>query len=276
MEAYFFIPASKIDKIQSIFSYQIMEFIIDFEDSIKLSERDQLVSKLIELPVAAHYYLRVPLHESSNPERLDLTFISKLIERGFKRFVFPKIISIKQLDEVLNIFEEEVLDIVLLIENPRLYIELLNTINSYHNRISAIGLGSHDFMASIGGKHTLQNLEVVRQHILYMAKAANIISIDIASMDLKDAEQFRSEVVDGFDKGYNAKFVIHPRQLQIMQDIKFYNREEYVRAVKIMEKLSLEKNKMEFAPIVVEGKIIERPHIENARKIIANYKKKHI
>ena len=49
MEAYFFIPASKIDKIQSIFSYQIREFIIDFEDSIKLSERDQLVSRLIEL-----------------------------------------------------------------------------------------------------------------------------------------------------------------------------------------------------------------------------------
>ena len=107
-----------------------------------------------------------------------------------------------------------------------IYEELLNTINSYRNRISAIGLGSHDFMASIGGKHTLQNLEVVRQHILYMAKAANIISIDIASMDLKDAEQFRSEVVDGFDKGYNAKFVIHPIQLHIRQNIKFYKSEK--------------------------------------------------
>lgn len=273
MESYFFVPASKINKIQDLSKLKIKEYIIDFEDAIKASQRNSFFSELNNLENSKNFYLRVPLHSLNHADKLDLKFISKFIEQGFTKFVFPKISSINQLEQVFTTFETKNLEIILLVETPRLYLELQSTIFNYQNILTGIGLGSHDFMSIVGGKHTLKNLEVLRQNILYLAKSCNILSIDIASMDINDEELFENEVTDGFNKGYDAKFIIHPKQLQIINNIHFYTEEEYIQALKIDEELSKLENKKEFNPIILDGKIIEQPHINRAKQILKNYKK---
>ena len=273
MESYFFVPASKMNKIQELQKLKINEFIIDFEDAIKASQRNDFFLELDNLENSKNCFFRVPLHDLSKADELDLTLINKFIKQGFTKFVFPKISSINQLDQVLGAFNTDVLDIILLVETPRLYLELQSTIFKYAEKLTGIGLGSHDFMSIVGGKHTLKNLEVVRQNILYLAKSCNITSIDIASMDVKDEESFKVEVIDGFNKGYDAKFIIHPKQYKLIESIQFYSEEEYIQALKIEEELSKLKNKKEFNPVVLDGKIIEQPHINRAKQILKNYKK---
>jgi citrate lyase beta subunit len=273
MESYFFVPASKINKIQELSKLKINTIIIDFEDAIKASQRNDFFLDLMNLKSSKDYYLRVPLHDLTKTDDLNLTLISKFIKQGYRKFVFPKISSVNQLDEVLKILEIEGLKIILLVETPRLYLELQSTIFNYSNIFEGIGLGSHDFMSMVGGKHTLKNLEVIRQNILYLAKSCKLKSIDIASMDINDHENFKNEVMDGFNKGYNGKFIIHPKQFEIIDNIQFYSEEEYLQALKIEEELSKIKNKKEFNPIVVDGKIIEQPHINRVKQILKNYKK---
>ena len=273
MESYFFVPASKITKIQDLRRLRIEEFIIDFEDAIKASQRNSFFSALNDLEKSKDFYLRVPLHSLSRPDKLDLAFIGKFIEQGYTKFVFPKISSIDQLEEVFRTLKLETLKIVLLVETPRLYLELQSTIFNYQKSLTGIGLGSHDFMSMVGGKHTLKNLEVVRQNILYLAKSCNITSIDIASMNINDEESFIKEVTNGFNKGYDAKFIIHPKQFQTINSIQFYSEDEYNQALRIEEALSKLENKKEFNPIVLDGKIIEQPHINRAKQILKNYKK---
>jgi citrate lyase beta subunit len=273
MESYFFVPASKINKIQELSKLKLNTIIIDFEDAIKASQRNDFFKELKDLENCKDYYLRVPLHDLTNASNLDLTLISKFIKQGFTKFVLPKISSINQLDQVLEEFKLEALEVILLIETPRLYLELQPTIFKYNKRLSGIGLGSHDFMSIVGGKHTLKNLEVVRQNILYLAKSCNLKSIDIASMEIKDEESFKNEVIDGFNKGYEGKFIIHPRQLYLINSIKFYSEKEYIQALKIEKELSKIKNKKEFNPIVIEGRVIEQPHINRAKQVLKNYKK---
>jgi citrate lyase beta subunit len=273
MESYFFVPASKINKIQELSKFNIEEFIIDFEDAIKASQRNSFFSELNSLENSKDFYLRVPLHSLTQADKLDLVLISKFIEKGFTKFVFPKISSINQFEQVLKALKTDALEILLLVETPRLYLELQSTIYKFKENITGIGLGSHDFMSILGGKHTLKNLEVVRQNILYLAKTCNIVAIDIASMDINDEESFKNEVIDGFNKGYNAKFIIHPKQYNIINSIQFYSEDEYIQALKIEEELSNLENKKEFNPIVLDGKIIEQPHINRAKQILKNYKK---
>lgn len=273
MESYFFVPATKLNKISNLTKLNISEFIIDFEDAIKASERELLFQDLNNINKTKECFIRVPLHELSFEENLDLDFLKKFINKGYKKFVLPKIKNLKELDVILKQFKSEDLKYILLIETPRTYLEFLNSFNKYGNKLFGIGLGSHDFMSIVGGKHILQNLETIRQNILFIARALNIVPIDIASMELKNDEAFKQEVIDGFNKGFDAKFIIHPKQYEIINNTNFYTEEEYNLAIKIKEELLKLKNKKEFNPIVIEGKIIEQPHIQRAEKIIKNYKK---
>mgnify|MGYP001441727829 CR=1 FL=1 len=268
MESYFFVPASKLNKLQGLRKLKIKEFIIDFEDAIKASQRNSFFLELNNVEKSKEFYLRVPLHSLKHTDKLDLKLISKFIEQGYTKFVFPKISSTDQLGQVLKTLKTAALEIILLVETPRLYLELQSTIFNYQKNLTGIGLGSHDFMSMVGGEHTLKNLEVIRQNILYLAKSCNITSIDIASMDINDEEAFNIEVIDGFNKGYEAKFIIHPKQFNIMNRIQFYSEEEYIQALKIEEELSKLENKKEFAPIVLDGKIIEQAHINRAKNIL--------
>jgi citrate lyase beta subunit len=273
MESYFFIPATKLKKLIDFISLPIQEFIIDFEDAIKASQRELLFSELIEIKESKKCYLRVPLHDLSVEEKLDLTFFKTFLDHGYKKFVFPKIKSLEQLDIVLKDIAGHDLEIILLIENPRIYLELLSKITNYSEKLKGLGLGSHDFMAIIGGRHTLKNLEVIRQNLLYMAKSSNLKSIDIASMEIVDEVTFQDEVKDGFLKGYDAKFIIHPKQFKLMEQIQFYTDKEYEQALKIDNEIKKIKNFKEFNPIIVDGQIVEQPHINLAKKILTNYKK---
>jgi citrate lyase beta subunit len=273
MEPYFFVPASKINKIQELSKLNIREFIIDFEDAIKASQRNDFFLELENLENSKKHFFRVPMHDLLNADKLELNLLNKFIDKGYTKFVFPKISSINQLGQVIKEFDPHNLKIILLVETPRLYLELQSTIFEYADKLTGIGLGSHDFMSIIGGKHTLKNLEVVRQNILYLAKSCNLTSIDIASMEVKDEESFKVEVIDGFNKGYDAKFIIHPNQYKLIENIQFYSEQEYLQALKIEEKLSKLKNKKEFNPIVLDGKIIEQPHINRAKQILKNYKR---
>ena len=51
MESYFFVPASKINKIQELSKLKINTIIIDFEDAIKASQRNDFFLDLMMLEI---------------------------------------------------------------------------------------------------------------------------------------------------------------------------------------------------------------------------------
>jgi len=273
MYSFFFIPASKIDKLEKLRNLAIDEFIIDFEDAIKESERQDLIDRLSQNEALRDCYLRIPVYDNSETN-IDLNYLKPFLKSGFKNFVFPKIQSIDDLETLRVLTKSYNISPILLIETPRLYLELLSNISTYVNYFRSVALGSHDFMASVGGVHNLENLETVRQNILYFARATHSQAIDIASMNINDTDAFRLELQDGFRKGFDGKFLIHPRQHKIFDTYQFYTEEEYNSALKIISQLEMvQGNEEEFNPVVIDGQIIERPHLERALKVVKTYKK---
>jgi citrate lyase beta subunit len=215
-------------------------------------------------------FIRVPLFNLTR--QLDISFIKSFIDKGYRKFVLPKLNSLSDYDKLLANLNCANLEFIILIENPKIYYELQHRISDYTGNLIAIGLGSHDFMDYIGGVHNLQNLDVLRQNILYMARSSGIFAIDIASMQVHQSDHFESELRDGFEKGYDGKFIIHPSQMKIFNKFQFYTEKDYLFALKIQEKLKASGNKNEFEPVIIDGLIIERPHIDRAEKIIRTYK----
>lgn len=272
MESYFFVPASKINKILEFRDLEISEFIIDLEDAIKASQRNAFFLEIDNFEHSRDCYLRVPLHSLVKPMELDLSLIKSFINKGFTKYVLPKINSVTELELVLKVLDNDSLDVILLVETPRLYLELLAMTFKNSKKLTGIGLGSHDFMSIIGGKHQLENLELIRQNILYLARAWDITAIDIASMEMNNDNDFKKEIVDGHDKGYDAKFIIHPKQYRTLNSFQFYTKEEYLFALKVYKVVSKLENNKEFNPIIIDGKIIEQPHLNRMQKILKNYK----
>lgn len=272
MKSYFFVPGSRLHKISEMHTLSISEIIIDLEDAIKFSERKQILEELKSKGSYKNFYIRIPLYNEN--EKLEISFLEELYVSGFRKFVFPKIQKASDFDILINGKEYSDIEIILLVETARFFLEVKDVFFKYGNIFSGIGLGSHDFMSEVGGDHDLKNLEYVRLHILYLARMINIEAIDIASMELKDKAAYKDEILDGFRKGYDAKFFIHPWQINTFKSISLYSENELVWAKKIKNELVKVGGKNEFNPIVVDGQIIERPHLAKAEKIIKYYETK--
>lgn len=256
-------------KIPNILEWKVSEIIIDLEDAVKHSERAEIITQLISGDSYKDYYIRVPLYN----ERaiLDTNFFRQLYAHGFRKFVFPKIQKAADFDTFISEGKYTNIKGILLVETSRCFLEAKDLLLKYQNLFTGIGLGSHDFMAEVGGVHNLENLAFARLQIIYLARMVNIKAIDIASMELKDGKAYKDEIIDGFNKGYDAKFFIHPWQINLFQSISLYEEDEWKWALKVNKAIAEAGSAEEFSPIVIDGQIIERPHLAKAEKIIKYY-----
>lgn len=272
MESFFFVPGSRLHKIPEIQKLNVSQIIIDLEDAVKYSERQQILEQLISNSDFKNFYIRIPLYTHS--EIIDTAIFDVLYENGFRKFIFPKVQKATDFDLIISEKKDVNLEIILLVETTRFFLEVKEILLKYDKIFTGIGIGSHDFMAEVGGLHTLSNLEYVRLQILYLARMINVKAIDIASMELQSAETLIEEIVDGLNKGYDAKFFIHPWQINVKQNVNLYTENDLIWARKVKEALNLVGNSGEFNPVVIDGQIIERPHLNKAEKIIQYYESK--
>jgi len=270
MKSYFFVPGTKLDKLDKIKAIGVDEIIIDMEDSVLEVDRMRLSTEIMHN--ASKYsanWFRLPLRNLfSDP--FDYKFLELYVTNGFTKFVIPKLISIKEFKKLYRfIAQYPNVSIILLIEHPKLLLQL-NEVLSYDtlDLVKGLGIGSHDLLAHIGAKHVKAQLAFPRSYTLYYAKAFDKIVFDIASMNIKDQKAFKEEVFDGAESGFDAKFVIHPQQVKWLSECLNSNEAELVWARKIIDSLPKEFIGSEVEPFILDGEIIEKPHIEKARKIL--------
>ena len=270
MNRYFFVPGNKIHKIPSLSKFNIDTIIIDLEDAVKISERQEIVNDLVLKPELQSHFIRVPLHNVS--DHIDLAILRQLVKNGFTNFVFPKLDTLQDVALIFETFPDIDFRIILLVETPSLFFEAREVLLTYKKYFCGLGFGSHDIMTVIGGAHTLKNLEFPRMQMLYLAKSCNIEAIDIASMELDNEKELQDEIIDGFSKGFDAKLFIHPWQLKVADKTVLYSNSELTWAESVLDALSTVENDGEFNPRIINGQIIERPHLNKAKKIIKYFK----
>uniref|UniRef100_H2M696 Citramalyl-CoA lyase, mitochondrial n=1 Tax=Oryzias latipes TaxID=8090 RepID=H2M696_ORYLA len=80
--------------------------------------------------------------------------------------------------------------------------------------------GSDDFCASIGATRTRDAKELLyaRQKVVVTTKAFGLQAIDLVYIDYKDVEGLRQQAREGALMGFTGKQVIHPGQVQAVQE----------------------------------------------------------
>ncbi len=266
LKTYFFIPANRHDFIANIDSIDADFFILDFEESVAIANKQESIDAFPPIVIKQNYYAR-PYFGNTNT--IQTHFFEELIARGFRKFVLPKIDSILQLQIIADAcgFNLEEISCILLVESPKCLLNLQQIIENSPLTIEGVALGSHDFAMAMHMEHTLPNLQFARQQVLCIARAYSIECIDIASMDIQASNIFIDECSQSVSLGFESKFTIHPKQLDAIKKIQWYTNEQVSEAYSIyshIEKLDYNT----FSVVSANGKLYEKPHIERFKKII--------
>lgn len=261
---YFFIPASNRSKLQKSKQIGASQIIGDLEDAVLKSDYTDAVNNLLEDWVHIDI-VRVDL------EKLGTSSQEKSLFSKYKKVLFPKVSNQEDLEKMLLIADTYALKIYLLVEHPWSLLNLNSILQKYaESMIIGVCFGSHDFAQFMNVEKDSTIIYHARMSVALAAKAYGIESIDIASMELSNYDTFANECKQGFELGFDSKFIIHPKQLEWFNNINFYSQKDITWAKKIIK----ETVKGDAAVYVVDGQVIERPHIEKAKKIIEYFEKK--
>lgn len=264
MKSFFFIPGNHPKLEEKLSSIKADTLIIDLEDSVGEDEVVRVLERIKTIRDKATY-VRPRLFKD---DTFLVQTLKDLLKFGFRNLIIPKFESIDDLRKVevtlssLSITDEK---IILLVENPRAYHFLKDIITQTKLNLVGLAFGSQDYCNETGLKHDLELLNVPRFTISSMAKAFNLTAIDIACMDVKNEEVFLKELELASDMGFEAKFAIHPRQLNLIKNHKIYSEIEIKEAQEVIDEFQrLDKPSV----FVFNGKAVEPPHIQEYLKIL--------
>lgn len=263
--SFLFIPS---DKARYFYNREILtadSIIIDFEDSIDekyLIENIFKINDIFNDVDLNSVYIRI--HKNKYQDILNKINISKI-----KGVMIPKFeANIIDL-QIIDILKQLNLEILILIESPKGILFLEKFLFDY--KVNAIFFGSEDYLSEINAIRNKENLFYPRANILNISKAFGVKCYDTIFPYLNDTESFYNEVDIVREMGFDGKMAIHPKQLEYINKSFKYSL-GYINELKRIVNLyyeNIESNKTNI--LVIEGNVVEPPHIKRYERIILEY-----
>jgi citrate lyase subunit beta/citryl-CoA lyase len=160
-----------------------------------------------------------------------------------------------------------------MIESARAVIELPK-IAAASRRIAALVLGAEDWCLDMGIARTNEGreLDFVRWSVSVCAHANGLLAMDTPFADFRDAEGLRADSDTARRMGFSGKLAIHPSQLAAIHDI-FAPSEAEIAAASAIVSAFMEAEGRGEGVLNLNGKMVDRPIADRARKVLANARK---
>lgn len=137
-------------------------------------------------------------------------------------------------------------------------------------RLGGLVMGTSDLAKDLQAQHTAMRLPLITSLGLCMlaARAARIAILDGVFLDLNDHEGFVDSCRQGAELGFDGKTLIHPKQLEAANDIFAPSEEELRLSQRIIDAYAAAEAEGK-GVVVVDGKLIERLHVDHAKRVVA-------
>ena len=135
-------------------------------------------------------------------------------------------------------------------------------------RMGGFVMGTSDLAKDLHCAHTRDRLPMITSLSLCLlaARAAGIAAIDGVYLDLNDDEGFEFACRQGLELGFDGKTLIHPKTIDAANRVFAPSEAEVAWSEKIIA-AHAEAAAEGKGVVVVDGKLIENLHVENARRI---------
>jgi len=273
-----FMPGSNARALEKARSLPADGLILDLEDAVapdaKLKARKQIADAVAAKGFGKREVI-IRINGLDTPWWIDdVGMAAKAHPDGI---MIPKVSRVADLkaisDRVADMGGGMAMKLWAMIESPRAVLhaaEIAAAGAEADNRLAGFVIGPNDIaresrMRMVKGRAPM--LPLLSQCVL-AARAAGIEILDGVYNDFSDAEGFARECEQGRDLGFDGKTLIHPNQIGPCNAAFTPPPEEVARARKIAALFDLPENAGKGA-VQMDGQMIERMHMEMARRTIA-------
>lgn len=248
--------------------------ILDLEDAVAPAAKELARQQIVAAVTHGGYGKReilVRVNGLTTPWcRQDLAAIARLPLDGI---LFPKIESPEQVRTAVMVLGEVSapahIPIWIMAETPRCILRI-DAIAGAHARVTGIMLGTADLAKDLRARDTRDRAPMLTALSLCVlaARAHGLQVLDSVHMDLEDDAGFLAACEQGRDMGFDGKTLIHPKQIETANRVFSPNETEisHARAVLAAWDQAQAEGK---GVVVVNGRLVERLHVEEARRLLA-------
>ncbi len=276
--SYLFVPADSDRKLSKAADVGADALILDLEDAVAVEARPEA-----RLRVADYLDGRENVWVRINPINTDdaAADLEAVIPRAPAGIVLPKPRSAADavtLSSYLDGLEREhgieqgrIGIIPLCTEHP----EALFTLQGYVGampRLRGLSWGAEDLSAAVGARtnrdeegNWLPLYEMARSMCLLAAAAAEVTAIDTVFTDFRDQEGLLRYAANARRDGFGGMLAIHPAQVEPINAAFVPSSAEIDHATRIV---ALFEENPGAGTLGMNGKMIDRPHLEQARRIL--------
>lgn len=248
--------------------------ILDLEDAVAPESKAKAREQVVAAVHPGGYGHREVIIRVNSLEtawgKEDLAAIAPLSLDGV---LLPKISTPEQIEDAVDFLDAHgsapTLPIWIMAETPQGILNMA-TIASSHPRLAVIVMGTSDLAKEMRVRHTPERMGLVTPLSLSVlaARANGLDIIDGVYLNLEDESGFRSACIQGRDMGFDGKSLIHPKQIEMANQIFAPSAQEIENAKEIM--LAWEQAQAEGqGVVVVNGRLVENLHFEEAKRLLA-------
>ncbi len=281
--SFLFVPADSQRKLEKASSAGADALILDLEDSVAPGARaDARLLAAEYLLGKQNVWVRINPFDSDD-SMADLDAVMPSAPAGI---FLPKARSaadaialsrrIDLLEQQYDIEQGRTRIIALCTERP----EALFTLATYAGateRLFGLSWGAEDLSAAIGANanrdeqgNWLPLYEMARSSCLLAAAAAEVTALDTVFTDFRDSEGLLRYATNAHRDGFSGMLAIHPAQVDAINAAFLPSPEEVERAERIV---ALFEENPGAGTIGMDGKMIDRPHLIQAQRVLAMTKR---
>ncbi len=276
-----FVPGNRPDRVDKAVKTSADAVIIDLEDAVALTEKEASRSKVRD-KILEHAERKIIVRVNSLDSPFFQGDLTEVITGNLACLMVPKVESaahVREINENLLKVEKEKgivegsVSIIPLIESAGAVQNIFQIVTekTEPSRIYCVAFGSADYTLDMGIEITREGTELSypRSRIAVASRAARIEPpLDTPfMMDLKDMEALKIDAGRAKQLGFQGKLCIHPNQIEPCHAIFSPTKEEILYAERVVQVFE-EAEKEGSAVILLDGKFIDYPVAERARRIL--------
>jgi citrate lyase subunit beta / citryl-CoA lyase len=270
-----YVPGTRQDRFAKAMAAGADAVVFDLEDSVEAGQKEKARSTIGEfLATSSSGPLRLVRFNGvhTTDGEADLEFFSG--RTGFDGVLLPKVETVGVVELVARVFGRHsrggtVPPLLLLLETPAAILRA-GDIATADAPVAALLFGAEDFTASLGVERTTDGEELVfaRGQIALAAAAAGAEAIDAVFTNLNDEDGLRRDCLRARRVGFRGKMAIHPKQLNVINDVFTPAAADVERARQVVAAYESALAAGQ-AVTTLEGRMVELPVVERARRVLA-------
>ena len=242
---------------------------IELEDGIAIKDKDEArkntINALKNLKNNNDVELVVRVNcQRTKPGILDLeAFISSKL--NVKALMLPKVKTPDEITFIDDLLTDCNMDTDLhVIMETNEALDNIYDIAHASKRIVALYFGGVDMAAELRVPNSYENLIYARSKLVHAGASVGIDVIDVPYLDLEDMDGMKKEAELVRNLGFTGKGSIHPKQINILNEVFTPSKEEIIKAKRIIDQF----NASDTGLVVIDGKLIEKPVLREMKRRI--------